>query len=242
VKPLVLLHGWGMSASVFGPLCNRLRWHYRTCAIPLAGYGGAPACEPYDLEGLAKAAACAAPERALVIGWSLGAQVALAWAHAVPQQVDKLVLIGATPCFTQREDWSHAIDAGVLHEFSCALVVGRKRTLQRFASLQAQGEHDSKAVARALRVAAAPADTNTATLQRGLDVLLETDMRDVLPSITLSVLVVHGEHDDLAPAAAGAYLAGALPDARLHLIGGAAHAPFVAHTDTVADAIEDFFG
>ena len=241
MKPLVLLHGWGMSASVFDPLCNRLRWRYRTCAIPLAGYGGAPACEPYDLEGLAKAAACAAPERALVIGWSLGAQVALAWAHAVPRQVDKLVLIGATPCFTQREDWSHAIDAGMLHDFSRALQGDCERTLQRFASLQARGEHDSKGVARTLR-AAAPADTGVTTLQRGLDVLLETDMRDVLPSITLSVLVVHGARDALAPAAAGAYLAGTLPNARLHLIEGAAHAPFVAHTNTVADAIEDFFG
>lgn len=242
MKPLVLLHGWGMTPSVFDPLCARLRLRYRTCAVPLAGYGGAPVCEPYTLEGLEKAAARASPDRCLVIGWSLGAQVALAWARAVPQQVEKLVLIGATPCFAQRDDWSHAIDAGMLRDFSRALACDRERTLQRFASLQAQGERDSKAVARTLRAAAAPSDTSVTTLQRGLDVLLEADMRGVLPSIAQAVLVVHGERDALAPPAAGVYLAGTLPRARLRMIEGAAHAPFVAHTDTVVDAIEAFFG
>lgn len=242
MKPLVLLHGWGMSAAVLNPLCDRLRLRYRTRPMALAGYAGTPVCEPYTLEGLAKAAARASPDRCLVIGWSLGAQVALAWAHAVPQQVEKLVVIGATPCFAQRDDWSHAIEAGMLRDFSRALAGDRERTLQRFASLQAQGERDSKAVARMLRAAAASPDTSVTTLQRGLNVLLESDMRSVLPSIAQAVLVVQGKRDALAPLAAGVYLAGALPHARMRMIEGAAHAPFVAHTDAVADAIEDFFG
>ncbi|MES2561273.1 MAG: alpha/beta fold hydrolase [Pseudomonadota bacterium] len=243
MKPLVLLHGWGMTAKVFDPLCARLSLRYRTCTLPLAGYGGVPVCEPYTLEALARQVARAAPERCLVIGWSLGAQVALAWARAVPQQIAKLVLIGATPCFTQRADWAHAIEDHVSREFALALACYRERTLQRFASLQAQGERHSMAVTRSLRAAAAaPSDTSVTTLQRGLDVLLESDMRGVLPFITQAVLLIHGECDSLAPPAAGVYLAGTLPHARLHMIEGAAHAPFIAHTDTVADAIEEFFG
>jgi pimeloyl-[acyl-carrier protein] methyl ester esterase len=167
--------------------------------------------------------------------------VALAWARDIPQQVEKLVLIGATPCFTRREDWPHAIEARVLHDFANALACNREGTLQRFASLQAEGERDSKAVSRTLRAAAAQSDTSMLTLQRGLDVLLETDVRGGLPCVVQATLVVHGERDVLSPLATGVQLASALPHARLCIIEGAAHAPFIAHTDAVADAIEAFF-
>lgn len=242
MKPLVLLHGWGMRPAVFDALGARLASRYRIHALPLPGYEGAPGCEPYTLQTLAHALSGAAPDRCVVAGWSLGAQVALAWARAFPDQIERVALIGATPCFTRRESWSNAIAPEVLRGFADALACDRAGTLKRFVSLQAQGELESRTVARALRAGAATqAGADVSTLQRGLDVLLEADLRDVLHAITHEVLVIHGERDALVPLAAGECLAQALPRARLTVIEGAAHAPFVSQVDAVARAMEEFF-
>ena len=57
----------------------------------------------------------------------------------------------------------------------------------------------------------------------GLAGLLETDLRHVLPRITMPALVVVGEHDRVTPPASGVELAAALPDGRFVLLEGAGH-------------------
>jgi pimeloyl-[acyl-carrier protein] methyl ester esterase len=241
VIPLVLLHGWGMTASAFEPLRTRLGAHCETRAIPLPGYRGTPACEPYGLQSIAQAVAQSAPQQCAVLGWSLGAHVALEWARIVPRQITRMVLIGATPCFTQREDWAQAMEPSVLQGFALDLASDRERTLDRFTSLQARGDSEMKAVTRTLRACAAGSmDASLATLQQGLKILSSTDLRGMLGEVAHEVLVVHGDRDALVPRAAGEYLATTLERANLRVIEGAAHAPFVAHADTVAAAIEAF--
>lgn len=241
MNPLVLLHGWGMTSAVFKPLCMRLENSLETRAIPLPGYDGTPRCEPYLLQTVARAVAQTAPDHCAVLGWSLGAHVALEWARTAPQQVTRLVLIGATPCFIQRTDWVHAIAPGVLGEFAHVLASDRQRALERFASLQARGDRELKTVTRTLRACtAAPVDVSLSTLQQGLDILSSADLRGMLQAVAQDVLVVHGDRDALVPLAAGEYLARKLPHASLCVIEGAAHAPFVAHADRVAAAVQAF--
>ncbi|HEV7803330.1 MAG TPA: alpha/beta hydrolase, partial [Burkholderiales bacterium] len=79
------------------------------------------------------------------------------------------------------------------------------------------------------------------TLQRGLDVLIDTDLRAVLREIGTEALVIHGERDALVPLAAAEYLASRLPRGRLAIVPGAAHAPFVSDAQTVADLMVEFF-
>jgi pimeloyl-[acyl-carrier protein] methyl ester esterase len=241
VNPLVLLHGWGMTPSVFDPLRIRFASGRETRAMPLPGYHGTAPCEPYCLQTIAQTVAQSAPERCAVLGWSLGAHVALEWARIVPRQITRMVLIGATPCFAQREGWVHAIEPSVLREFARDLVSDRERTLERFTSLQARGDSEVRSVTRTLRAYAAKSiDASLATLHQGLDILSSTDLRGVLEEVAQDVLVIHGARDALAPLAAARYLARTLARADLRVIEGAAHAPFVAHAGTVAAAIEAF--
>jgi pimeloyl-[acyl-carrier protein] methyl ester esterase len=239
---LVLVHGWGVGPAVFRELKSRLTPDHEVHALPLSGYDGSLPCEPYDLESLARGLAAAAPERCLVAGWSLGAQVALAWARAAPRQVERLALISATPWFVQREDWGAGMQKRVLEEFAAGLERDVSGTLRRFASLQAQGDDAAKQVALALRacIAGGPA-IETQTLRRGLDLLMGTDLRGALPGITHDALVVHGENDTLVPLPAAQYLADTLPHGTLAAVRGAAHAPFVSHADAVARALQAFF-
>lgn len=239
---VVLLHGWGMNAAVFDAFSARLAPRHTVRALDLPGYGETPACEPYTLERLAAAVAAEAPERCCVVGWSLGAQVALCWAHAQPQQVERLALLAATPCFVQREDWQAAIDIAVLQAFTDALADDTQGTLRRFISLQARGDDAAKHVTRHLRDAlSARAVPDAHVLGQGLRILSSSDLRDVLKSIGQPTLVVQGEHDSLVPLAAAEHLAHALPSSTLEVVPGAAHAPFVSRAAHVSRLIAEFF-
>jgi pimeloyl-[acyl-carrier protein] methyl ester esterase len=242
VKSVVLLHGWGMNPAVFDDL--RMRLSLRCDAQPraLPGYMGTAGCEPYTVHAMAAALATDAPERCFVAGWSLGGLVALAWARLAPRQVQGLVLLGTTPCFVQRKDWTAAIEALVLQEFTASLERDCGGTLKRFLSLQAQGDDAATEVLRHLRNALKRGEASSnRTLTQGLHLLMDTDLRATLQLIAQPALVIHGERDVLAPLAAGEFLASALPSVRLVRVPGAAHAPFLSAPDAVSQAMLEFF-
>lgn len=79
-----------------------------------------------------------------------------------------------------------------------------------------------------------------ATLATALDVLAQTDLRAEVAAIAAPTLVVTGLRDALTPAAAGAWLATRIPQARHVSIDGAAHAPFLSHPAAFVDALHGF--
>jgi len=241
IRDVVFLHGWGSGAAVWRDMAAHLAPRRLPHAPDLPGYGAAPACAPYTLDGIAAAVARSAPKRCHVVGWSLGGQVALAWARSAPQQVARIALIAATPCFARRAGWSHAITAEALAGFSRGLAAERAGTLRRFMSLQAQGDEKARQVARQLRAAHAACDGPAPeALEGGLRILSETDMRDALVSIRQPALVVHGDRDSLVPLAAGEYLSRRLFDARFLVLRGAGHAPFLSKLEETSAALLEF--
>jgi pimeloyl-[acyl-carrier protein] methyl ester esterase len=240
-RDVVLLHGWGFSAQIWSELAGRLAPRFRVHAPDLPGYGGAPACSPYTLESMAEAAAAAAPRHCHVVGWSLGGEVALAWARRAPRQVRRLALIGATPCFAARPGWPCATPRAVLREFGRRLAEDRAGTMARFVAAQARG--DARAGRFAGTLARAGADqTPDRVLAAGLDVLLAADLRGKLREVRQPALVLHGAHDRIVPPAAGRRLAQALPDARFELMPACAHAPFLSQPGKVVQRLREFFG
>ena len=241
MKTIVLLHGWGSHPSVFDELGARLALQYDVHTPSLCGYGGTPAPSPYTVEALAAAVAAETPERCHVAGWSLGGQVALAWARLSPRQIARLVLFGTTPCFVRRADWNSAMEAGVFQDFSSALARDAAGALIRFVSLQSQDDMRSKSVARRLRecLRRYPAPQAQA-LAAGLRLLSGTDLRGALGAIANDALIVHGDRDRLVPLAAGEYLARVLPSARCCVVPGAAHAPFLSDPDGVSRSMLEF--
>ena len=239
---VVLLHGWGMNRGVWSEIAALLAARFRVHALDLPGCGASTALPLETLDALAHHIAQAAPERCAVCGWSLGGAIALAWAQHAPQQVTRLALIATSPCFVQRPDWPHAVEAQVVHDFSRELARDREATLKRFIVLQARGDVRAGQAARRLRqVVRAQPLPDARTLQQGLAMLLATDMRRQLPAIRQPALVVHGDRDALVPLAAGEHLARALPHARLTVLHGAAHAPFASDPREAGARLADFF-
>lgn len=239
--PIVMLHGWGMRPAALDTLAAILSPRYSVRALPLPGYDGAPLVSPYDVDSLVADIAERAPAKCSVAGWSLGAQIALAWARARPDQVERLVLLSATPCFVQREDWPSAMPVPVFDAFSDSVRGDAKAALRRFVLLQVQDDAHAPRVARALRAVLAGGPTPDAyALEGGLRILRESDMRGALGVIETRTLVLHGERDRLALPEVAEYLANALPQATLALVPGAAHAPFVSDPQAVARRMLEF--
>jgi pimeloyl-[acyl-carrier protein] methyl ester esterase len=242
VKTIVLLHGWGMTPAVFDELAAGLGQRHALCTPALPGYDSSPTCIPYSFDEIVATLSSHAPECCHVAGWSFGAHVALHWARTKPEQVERLALIAATPCFSRRADWSCAMDPSVLQSFSDALADDAGATLKRFTLLQAQGDAAPKRVVQKLRDALVnEAASRLAALRGGLDILAQHDFRPVLAEIAHPTLLVHGTNDQLVPLAAASHIARTVPKAQLAVIDGAAHAPFLSEPARVARLLSEHF-
>jgi len=238
VSDLVLLHGWGSAAAVWDDLARRLAPRFRVHALPLPGYDGAPAAA--SLRAAVASVSAAAPRRCGVVGWSLGGELALAWARLAPRQVRRLALVGTTPSFMRRPGWPCATAPAVLAAFGGRLADDRAGTLARFAGLQAMGDSRARRVVGELQridVGRTPTDV----LAAGLVILGDADLRGTLRHIAQPALVLHGARDRVVPAAAGRRLAGTLPRSRFELLRACAHAPFLSQPARVARLLRGFF-
>ena len=250
LTPLVLLHGWGMNAGVWEGLPDALAQHFAPVPLDLPGHGGAAfSPEQWSLDHWARASLEQVAERApnadgrpaVWLGWSLGALVALQAARLAPQRVAALVLMTATPRFVQAVDWQLAMPEGTLGQFHDGLLADPPGTLERFLALQVRGAKDSRGLLRRLRagVAGRPAP-DPAALGLGLQLLREEDLRGPLPDVRAPALWLFGERDTLVPAAVAERVALLMPDARVRVIAGAAHGPWLSHAEETASAIIEF--
>jgi pimeloyl-[acyl-carrier protein] methyl ester esterase len=240
--PLVLLHGWGMNAGVWSDLPAALTDRFEPRALDLAGHGGA-AFSPalWSLDHWAQACLTQAPERAVWLGWSLGGLVALQAARLAPGRIRALVLLAATPRFVRAVDWQVAVPEDTFAQFHDGLRADAAGMLERFLALQVRGSEDARGLLRRLKAGLArrPAP-DPAALAQGLTLLREEDLRGPLPDISPPTLWVFGERDTLVPAAAAERVALLMPEARVRVVPGAAHAPWLSHGPETAAAIIDF--
>ena len=242
--PLVLLHGWAMHGGLFASLVPALAGRHRVHVVDLPGHGHSPAVLPYALDAVVAridAEFARETQPVTVLGWSFGATVALRWARLAPERVARLVLVCATPRFVASADWAPAMAPATLARFGDELRVAYRLTLQRFLALQVQGGAEARATLAALRSALfARGEPSPAALASALAVLQATDLRGDVREIHAQALVVTGSRDALTPPAAGAWLAGALPQARHVDIENAAHAPFLSHRPQFDAAVTEF--
>jgi malonyl-CoA O-methyltransferase len=239
---LVLLHGWALHGGMWGPWLEQLAAHARLHIIDLPGHGRSPPLAgAMDLAGLARAVTTSVPAGAGILGWSLGGMVALELARQRPADIAALVLIATTPSFVARPDWPQGMQTRVLEEFAASLARDYRRTIANFLALQTWGDERASAALRTLRAnLSTHGEPDRATLEAGLVMLRESDLRGHLPQVMSPTLVIAGEHDRVTPAAAGRQLAAALPKARFVEVAKAGHAPFLSHPEAVLAEVVPF--
>lgn len=238
-KPtLALLHGWGMNPRIFDALGAQLESHFTLLPLALPGYGGAVALPVNSLATWASHIAEQLPPHTMLLGWSLGGQIAMRIALDYPGRISRLILISTTPKFVSGPDWQAGIPYEDLQTFGADMQHDTRATLLRFLSLQTRGAAAQKALLQNLRASffSQPLPHPQA-LVAGLEILLQTDLRAEVAQLAQPTKVIHGSLDKLTSPGAGTWLAKNLPSAQHCLIDGAAHAPFLSHTQQVAEAI-----
>jgi pimeloyl-[acyl-carrier protein] methyl ester esterase len=242
--PLVLLHGWALHSGIWGELPATLARRYRVHAVDLPGHGYSPALAPLTADAVVRAldrALASEREPLTVLGWSLGGQLALAWALAHPERIARLVLVATTPRFVAGDGWECAMPRATLERFGDELGAAWRATVLRFVTLQMRGgDRGHTALARMRRELFARGDPEPGMLREALALLAATDLRADVRAIAQPVLVVAGGRDTLVPAAACRWLAAAVPDGRFVAIDGAAHAPFLSHPDAFDRVVASF--
>lgn len=238
---VVLLHGWGMHRGLWGALGDALARDFRVHRIDLPGHGESGDGDWSAVDAVVDALRAVVPASLHLVGWSLGALLAMAWAASHPAQVKRLVLIGATPCFVTRSQWGCAMQAVTLDAFGEEMRRDARQCLRRFLGLQVAGAEAGKATLASLRQAleAAPLP-RPAALAGGLNILRNVDLRASIPRIHQPVLVVSGARDRIAHPAAAAWLCAHLPAARALSLPEAGHAPFLSHSAQVSNAVSGF--
>ena len=248
-RPLVMLHGWGMHSGLWFPLLPRLIERYRLHLVDLPGHGYSDALAtpaPMSLSRVVEAvelaiAETSAPAPLMILGWSLGGQVALEWARLRPERVGTLVLMSTTPSFVQRLGWPHAMAEATLRQFGDELRVAYRPTLRRFVTLQVQGsEHAREALGSLRSHLFARGEPSPQALRDSLELLASSDLRCGISAISQPALIIAGDRDTMTPLAAARWLATALPQASLVVVPGGAHAPFLSHPEAVVTALDAF--
>jgi pimeloyl-[acyl-carrier protein] methyl ester esterase len=242
---LVLLHGWGLNLRVWDGLARGLTKHFRVITVDLPGHGRSAwnpkARTPAEQAWQVHAALASRSDRYSLLGWSLGGQIALDLAAAMPGNVERLVLVATTPRFAASEDWSFGMPAAALDKLATQLRTNYKRTVSEFLELQVRGSAASEKVLAELHASLfSHGEAHPKALVAGLATLKSSDLRSMLALIRTPALVVAGQYDRVTLPAASRALAEALPDARYVEFRRAAHAPFLSHTAEFASLVTRF--
>jgi 2-succinyl-6-hydroxy-2,4-cyclohexadiene-1-carboxylate synthase len=222
VTELLLLHGFTNTGASWAEVISALPAGFRPHAPDLRGHGSAAAARPVSLDTVLAELDALTPERFTLVGYSQGGRIALHAALALPERVQRLVLIGASPGIAdpaERDERRRADEALA----AWMETVGIDEFVSRWAQTAVLA--DQPPAVRAAITADRLRNTTDglAAALRGLGTGTLPALWDRLGEITAPVELVVGERDDKFRATAERMLA-ALPDARLHVVPGAGHA------------------
>jgi len=243
-RPLVYVGGWLSHLRLSWELpeerafyesladgCRLLRYDRAGCG--LSASSARPPSMEYELEQLAAVAGLAGPEPFDLVGASMGALVAVAWAAAHPGSVRRLVLYGGwvSGAHVAEPDvrdhvlglvGSHwGLGADVLTDiFAPDATAAMRRSFGRY-----QRAASTAATARSL-----------------LALSYELDVGDLLAHVRTPTLVLHRAEDRAAPVEAAAALASGIPGAKLVVLPGRSHLPYAGDALSVVAPIRRFLG
>jgi pimeloyl-ACP methyl ester esterase len=244
-RPLVFLHGWAMSGRVWR-FQQPLSETGRLICVDQRGHGHSSTAAAYALDDFAGDIA-AFFERvdlqdAVLVGWSMGCQVALQAFPRLKERLAGMVLVGGTPRFTTADDYPHGQPPVEVKGMGVRLKRDYQKTMgDFFKGMFAEGEMDKAQYQRIVHeIVLGGRSPDAEAAREALKILSVADLRDQLPLVDRPVLLIHGEFDTICPASASAYMAERLPMARVEIAKGCGHAPFMTHPAEFNNLVREF--
>ena len=176
--------------------------------------------------------------RAAFYGLSEGAAMSILFAATYPERTAALVVRSCSPRTLWAPDfpWGRSEEA-YQHETDRALQVFSPRAEAREAvrALGMQNDNEVEAFIDYVRYGASPG-----MLERLYRMNKEIDIRQVLPTVRVPALVMHGSDDQVVPVAVGAYTAQRLRSARFIELPGVGHMALSAGGAQIQDEMARF--
>ncbi len=252
--PLVFLHGVLGSHRIWRHLAEVMAHTHTVVAPDLFGHGNSTArpAADYSLGGHAGVVRdlldLLGIDQAVMVGHSLGGGIALEFTYLFPQRVTGLVLVA-----------SGGLGAEVNFLLRAPTLPGAGWVLPVLASGFARRQ--GNALARGLRMVGVKGSTDVAEAWHGFEQLADGESRraflstirsvvgpegqrvsatELLPLITVPVLLVWGERDRMIPVAHARAAVERFPAARLEVFEQAGHFPHLDQPERFADLVREF--
>lgn len=248
-SPVLVLHGFMGTSDAMGGVVSLLASAHTVIAVDLMGHGRSSA--PPDLEPYGAAAQVAQLQQVLsergiadvsVVGYSMGARLALTLAVAAPSLVRRLALIGGTPGIADPDEASERVStdallARMLERDGVESFVDYWETLPLFAS-QTRLPPPVRAQIRAGRLQQRA--EGLASSLRGFGAGSMPSLWDRLDELVVPTLAIAGELD--AKYAAIAHeMAAIMPRGHAAFVPDAGHAAHTEAPDATAALLLDWF-
>ena len=227
-KPLLLLHGWGVSSEIFRPLLYRLAGGRTVFSIDFPGFGLSDApphgwgTEEYaeTVNGLLQELGVESTD---VIAHSFGARVALRLARKYPRRVGRLILTGAAGIRSPKKVPAHKKMAAKLAK-AAGMLGGPGRWLkEKIYSIIGSADYLSAGEMREVLVR-----------------VVNEDLTSLLPHIKHETLLIWGDRDEQTPLSDGRKMNAGLSNSRMEIMDGVGHYPFIDRPDEFYALVSDF--
>jgi pimeloyl-[acyl-carrier protein] methyl ester esterase len=248
-RPLIFLHGWSSHGGYFAPQVEQLAVSHRLLLPDLPGHRHSAA----DLDALTIAGIADRLHRvifdqdlqgAVLIGWSMGAMVAFDYIQRYgTAALSGLVIEDMTVRITNAPDWRFGIRNGFdLAQSNVALEAMRSDwpayALQALPRLFAR---DHSLPRETMSWISEDIARNDGAVMAALWAsMANQDYRDLLPTLSLPVLVIHGGESQLYESAVSQWVAANIRHARRICIDQAGHSPHLEAPDVFNRALIDF--
>ena len=187
-----------------------------------------------DLRAVMSAAGA---KKVALLGCSDGGTMAMLFAASYSEDTVALILFGAYAKACAANDYPHM----AAREERWARIRSFSENLGKGNSLNILApELASDDDVRALYGKAERSSTTPKSLFRYFNVVIDTDLRSILPSIRVPTLVLHHRDDPQVPFAAGQHLAESIDGARLVDLGMGGHGFWSGNSQKLADHIQSF--
>ncbi|WP_456696688.1 alpha/beta fold hydrolase [Aeromicrobium sp. P5_D10] len=234
---LVLGHSLGTSSRLWSEARRLLERRFRVVSWNLPGHGGAPAAGgPFVMRDLADGVAARLDElgirRFAYAGVSLGGSVGLELALRHGERIDGVAIISSGANVDAPQVWTARAEA-VRSDGTASLAEG---SLQRWF---APGTRDARA-GRVEEMIDALRAADDHSYAWACEALAAYDARPDLGTVTVPVLTLWGEFDQLVPEQKSAELAQGVNRGTVQCVLGAAHAAPLEQPEVVAEQLIDF--
>jgi 2-succinyl-6-hydroxy-2,4-cyclohexadiene-1-carboxylate synthase len=229
-----MVHGFTQTSRCWGPLVAAVAAAHDVVAIDAPGHGTARDVS-VDLDGAAELAFDAAGP-ATYLGYSMGGRIVLHTALAHPHEVERLVLISATPGIVdEAERAARRTDdealADRLLEIGAEAFVREWVDRPMFAGIppELRFEHERATnTAEGLAMSLRRCGTGT-----------QTPLWDRLAALGMPTLLIAGGNDPKF-ASIAAEMADVIPDVTLEIVADAGHTPHLERPDDVVEVVRQW--